>query len=44
MQYICIHNRILLNRKQGNLAVCDNIDHLQCVILSEISQRKTNTI
>ena len=40
-----MHNRILLNHKQeGNLAVCDNIDHLKCVILSEISQRKTNTI
>ena len=38
-----IYNRILLSHnKQQNNAICSNMEELETVILSEVSQRKTN--
>ena len=30
--------------KELNLAICNNMDDLEDIMLSEISQRKTNTV
>ena len=38
-----IYNRILLSHnKQQNNAICSNMEELETVILSAVSQRKTN--
>lgn len=40
---VYIQNRILFShKKQGNTAICDNMD-FEDIMLSEISQSKTNT-
>ena len=40
---VYIYNRILLgNRKEWNLAIYNNVDETGGIMLSEISQRKTN--
>ena len=30
--------------KEGNSAICDNLDELEGIILSEVNQTKTNAI
>ena len=42
---VYIYNGILLSyKKEQNNAIWSNMDDLEIVILSEISQRKTNTV
>ena len=51
VRYICvcvhIHTHTQMNiaqpQKEWNLAICSNVDDLENRMLSEISQRKTNT-
>ena len=42
---VYIYNGILLShQKECSYAICSNMMDLESVILSEVSQRKTNTI
>ena len=39
------HTRILSShKKEGDLAICDNTNDLEIIILSEVSQKKTNSV
>ena len=40
---VYMYNKVW-KRKEWNLAILDNMDGSESVMLSEISQRKTNTI
>ena len=41
MEVVCIHNGILLSHKKNvNFAICNNMEYLEGIMLSEISQRK----
>ena len=43
--HMCACTEILFSTKKGeNLVICNNMDDLEGIILSEISQRRTNTI
>ena len=42
--YVDIQWNLLSHEKEWNLAICSNMDRLGGIMLSEISQRKTNTI
>ena len=38
-----MHNDLLLShKKEGNCAICSNMDGKEAIILSEVSQRETN--
>ena len=43
--YYIIYNGILLgNQKEWNLAICNNVDGVEGVMLSQISQRETDIV
>ena len=42
--YIYTHTHTLFSHKKANIASCSNMDELEGIMLSEIRQRKTNTV